>query len=133
MNAPLFFRLYAVSRLLERGHKVRAIIRPASPLPCWSQNVESVRADLRTDNNLVAAFSGIDAPRGEADDLKRISGITGKIEQNLNDLGVYHFWQLADADAAAVAVLDKLLGTRGRVARDDWVGQAKKLTEEAAA
>jgi small subunit ribosomal protein S2 len=79
------------------------------------------------------AFRGIDAPRGEADDLKRISGITGKIEQNLNDLGVYHFWQLADADEAAVAVLDKLLGTRGRVARDDWVGQAKKLTEEAAA
>ncbi|MFM9850434.1 MAG: 30S ribosomal protein S2 [Hyphomicrobiaceae bacterium] len=81
----------------------------------------------------VPAFRGIDAPRGEADDLKRISGITGKIEQNLNDLGVYHFWQLADADEAAVAVLDKLLGTRGRVARDNWVGQAKKLTEEAAA
>lgn len=81
----------------------------------------------------VPAFRGIDAPRGEADDFKRISGITGKIEQNLNDLGVYHFWQLADADEAAVAVLDKLLGTRGRVARDNWVGQAKKLAEEAAA
>ena len=81
----------------------------------------------------VPAFKGIDAPRGEADDLKRISGISGKIEQNLNDLGVYHFWQLADADEAAVAVLDKLLGTRGRVARDNWVGQAKKLAEEAAA
>jgi small subunit ribosomal protein S2 len=79
------------------------------------------------------AFKGIDAPRGEADDLKRISGISGKIEQNLNDLGVYHFWQLADADEAAVAVLDKLLGTGGRVARDNWVGQAKKLAEEAAA
>ncbi len=79
------------------------------------------------------AFRGIDAPRGEADDLKRISGITGKLEQSLNDLGVYHFWQLADADEAAVAVLDKLLQTRGRIARDNWVGQAKKLTEEAAA
>ncbi|HVY43544.1 MAG TPA: 30S ribosomal protein S2 [Hyphomicrobiaceae bacterium] len=79
------------------------------------------------------AFKGIDAPRGEADDLKRISGISPKLEQALNDLGVFHFWQLADADEAAVAALDKALGTRGRIARDNWVGQAKKLTDEAAA
>jgi small subunit ribosomal protein S2 len=79
------------------------------------------------------AFKGIDAPRGEADDLKRISGVSPKLEQALNDLGVFHFWQLADADEAAVAALDKALGTRGRIARDNWVGQAKKLTDEAAA
>jgi small subunit ribosomal protein S2 len=78
-------------------------------------------------------FKGIDAPRGEADDLKRISGVSPKLEQALNDLGVFHFWQLADADEAAVAALDKALGTRGRIARDNWVGQAKKLTDEAAA
>jgi small subunit ribosomal protein S2 len=81
----------------------------------------------------VPAFKGIDAPRGEADDLKRITGISPKLEQSLNDLGVYHFWQLADVDEAGVAALDKALGTRGRVARDNWVAQAKKLTDEAAA
>jgi small subunit ribosomal protein S2 len=79
------------------------------------------------------AFKGIDAPRGEADDLKRISGISPKLEQSLNDLGVFHFWQLADVDQAGVAALDKALNTRGRIARDDWVGQAKKLTDEVAA
>jgi small subunit ribosomal protein S2 len=81
----------------------------------------------------VSAFKGIDAPRGEADDLKRITGISPKLEQNLNDLGVYHFWQLADIDEARVAALDKALGTRGRITRDNWVAQAKKLTDEAAA
>ena len=81
----------------------------------------------------VPAFKGIDAPRGEADDLKRITGISPKLEQSSNDLGVYHFWQLADVDEAGVAALDKALGTRGRVARDNWVAQAKKLTDEAAA
>lgn len=79
------------------------------------------------------AFKGIDAPRGEADDLKRITGVSPKLEQALNDLGVFHFWQLADVDGAGIAALDTALGTRGRIARDDWVGQAKKLADEAAA
>jgi small subunit ribosomal protein S2 len=81
----------------------------------------------------VAAFKGIDAPRGEADDLKRITGVTVKLEQRLNDLGVFHFWQIADFDAATIASLDQQLSTRGRIARDDWVAQAKKFTDAAAA
>ena len=81
----------------------------------------------------VSAFKGIDAPRGEADDLKRISGISPKLEQRLNDLGVYHFWQIADLDAGAIASLDRSLDTKGRIDRDDWVGQAKKLVDAAAA
>ena len=79
------------------------------------------------------AFVGIDAPRGEADDLKRITGISPKLEQSLNDLGVYHFWQLADLDAGAVAALDAALKVNGRVTRDNWVAQAKKFVDEAAA
>ena len=78
-------------------------------------------------------FRGIDAPRGEADDLKRITGISPKIEQRLNDLGVYHFWQFADFDAGTIATLDKTLDTKGRIVRDDWVAQAKKLADAAAA
>ena len=81
----------------------------------------------------VPAFRGIDAPRGEADDLKRITGVSPKLEQSLNDLGVYHFWQLADLDATAVASLDNTLRTRGRIERDGWVAQAKKLADTVAA
>ena len=79
------------------------------------------------------AFKGIDAPRGEADDLKRITGISPKLEQQLNDAGVFHFWQLADLDATAVASLDKTLRLRGRIARDGWPVQAKKFVDAAAA
>ncbi len=79
------------------------------------------------------AFVGIDAPRGEADDLKRISGISPKLEQSLNDLGVYHFWQLSDLDANGTAALDAALKLNGRVTRDNWVAQAKKFVDEAAA
>ena len=74
-------------------------------------------------------FKGIDAPRGEADDLKRLPGINVKLEQRLNDAGVYHYWQIADLDAESTEALDRLLNLRGRIARDGWVAAAKKLTE----
>ena len=50
-------------------------------------------------------FEGIEAPRGEADDLKLISGIDARIEQQLNGLGVYHYWQIADLDEPNLALL----------------------------
>jgi small subunit ribosomal protein S2 len=77
----------------------------------------------------VPTFKGIDAPRGEADDLKRLPGVNARLEQRLNDVGVYHFWQIADLDADMVASLDRTLNLKGRIERDGWVAAAKKLTE----
>jgi small subunit ribosomal protein S2 len=54
-------------------------------------------------------FSGIEAPRGEPDDLKRITGILSKTEQRLNDAGVFHYWQIADLDADQMGALDRQL------------------------
>lgn len=67
---------------------------------------------------------------GVADDLKKIKGIGPKLEQLCNSLGVYHFAQIAGWSAAEVAWMDdNLEGFRGRVTRDDWVAQAKLLSE----
>ena len=77
-------------------------------------------------------FKGIEAARGEADDLKRITGISEKIEQRLNDAGVFHFWQIADSDETALGLLDKQLRLKGQIGKDDWNGQAKKLVAAAA-
>jgi small subunit ribosomal protein S2 len=78
------------------------------------------------------AFVGIEAARGEADDLKRITGITGKLEQRLNDAGVFHFWQLADLDADSVGALERKMKLKGQIASEDWVAQAKKLVAASA-
>ena len=80
-----------------------------------------------------SAGGASDAPRSEADDLKRISGISPKLEQSLNDLGVYHFWQISDLDENGIGALDAALKINGRIARDNWVAQAKKFVDEAAA
>lgn len=82
---------------------------------------------------LPVKFKGIDAPRGEADDLKRISGITPKLEQRLNDAGVFHFWQIADLDADNAKALDLLLRLKGQIETDGWIAQAKKFVDAAAA
>jgi nucleoside-diphosphate-sugar epimerase len=50
-----------VDRLLERGHEVRAIVRPSSPAPPWPDTVDIFRADLRVQEDLVSAFDGVDA------------------------------------------------------------------------
>ncbi len=68
------------------------------------------------------------ASQGPADDLKRISGIGPKLETMLNDIGVFYLWQVSSWSAADVQYIDRQLETfRGRVERDDWVGQARAL------
>ena len=68
------------------------------------------------------------APDGEPDDLKLISGIGPKLEKTLNDLGVYHFRQIAGWSRKDCDTVDGKLTFKGRIGRDDWVGQAKVLT-----
>lgn len=69
-----------------------------------------------------------DAPRaGGADDLKKISGVGPKLEETLNSLGIWHFDQVAGLKEKDIAWVDERLRFKGRIERDDWVGQAKKL------
>ena len=67
------------------------------------------------------------SPEGEPDDLKRISGIGPGIEKTLHELGIYHFRQIAQFTPDHVAWIDQRLRFRGRIEREDWVGQARRL------
>ena len=65
------------------------------------------------------------------DDLKRIGGIGPKLEQMLNANGIFSFRQIAAWQEADIQVVDKLLPSfHGRIQREDWVGQAKRLHDE---
>ena len=52
------------------------------------------------------------------------------MEQKLNDLGVYHYQQLAELDDAGLTLLEEALLTKGKVKAEDWVGFSKKLMEQ---
>ncbi len=66
-------------------------------------------------------------PEGKADDLKKIDGVGPALERKLNTLGVTRFDQIAGFSDDEVAKVDDALNYKGRVTRDDWVGQAKAL------
>lgn len=73
----------------------------------------------------------LDAPRGgKADDLKMIKGVGPKLERLLNEVGVWHFDQIASWKAKDIAHVDeKMVGFHGRITRDEWVKQAKVLAK----
>ena len=72
--------------------------------------------------------SGLSAPRaGGRDDLKLIYGIGPRIERGLNELGVFHYDQIAAWDRRTVVWVETQFSLRGKVGRERWVEQAKAL------
>ncbi len=71
-------------------------------------------------------------PRGgRGDDLKQIEGIGPAMEKLVNDMGFYHFDQIASWTEADVALIDaEMKNFKGRITRDRWVAQAKIIVTE---
>jgi len=74
-------------------------------------------------------FEPLAGPRGVADDLKKLPGISPAIEKKLNDLGIFHYSQIAELSATAAHNVGEEVGLPGRV--DSWIAKAKELTAEA--
>ncbi|MEM7090853.1 MAG: NADH-quinone oxidoreductase subunit NuoE, partial [Pseudomonadota bacterium] len=67
------------------------------------------------------------AREGNPDDLKLLKGVGPKLEQTLNELGFYHFDQIAAWTPVHIAWVDARLKFKGRIERDGWIEQAAKL------
>jgi small subunit ribosomal protein S2 len=76
-----------------------------------------------------SGFQGLAGPRGAPDDLKKLPGVSGTIEKKFNDLGIFHYWQLAELDHETAHQIGEEVGLPSRA--DAWVAQAKALTAEA--
>ncbi len=74
-------------------------------------------------------FEQLAGPRGVADDLKKLPGVSPAIEKQLNDLGIFHLQQIAGLNDKAAHNVGEEVGLPGRV--DGWVKKAKELTAEA--
>lgn len=67
------------------------------------------------------------------DNLRRIKGIGQGFEKRLNQLGIYRYAQIAVWTERQQAWVSAELGFPGRVERDDWPAQAKRLGKGAEA
>jgi branched-chain amino acid transport system ATP-binding protein len=77
-----------------------------------------------------ATANALAAPRdGKADRLIDIKGIGPVNERKLNEHGIFHFDQIASWKKADVIAAEAYLAFDGRIAREDWIGQAKVMAK----
>ena len=87
-----------------------------------------VAEELPAETNKLG-FEPLSGPRGVADDLKKLPSVSPAVEKKLNDLGIFHYQQLAELSPTATHHIGEEVGLPGRV--DAWVSKAKQLTAEA--
>ncbi len=85
--------------------------------------VEEVPAETHT-----LGFEPLSGPRGVADDLKKLPGVSPAVEKKLNDLGIFHFQQIAELSPTAAHNVGEEVGLPGRI--ESWIAKAKELTAE---
>ena len=65
------------------------------------------------------------------DNLKQIHGIGPAFERVLNNMGIVTFQQVAQWDSTTIQQIAAKLDTvPGRIKRDKWIANAKKLHEQ---
>lgn len=102
--------------------------------------VEQVLVQSGVDPTVDGRTSGFGKPRalarprdGEPDDLKSIQGVSPLDEATLNNLGIYHFDQVAGWDQKEVLWLENHAFARGRIGRENWQEQARARAGERSA
>ena len=106
--------------------------RPAKPSPVTlvrsspkPETAPKAPVEVKKSVSIASEKPAVDAVG--TDDLKLISGIGPKLEQMLLRRGLTTFAALAALSGEEAATLDAELGLDGRIQRDGWVAQAKKL------
>jgi large subunit ribosomal protein L19 len=128
---PIYSPYIASIEVLRRGK-----VRRAKLYYLRGRRGKAARIFERTDaraKRLNAAFKGFKKPKGAADDLTQISGVTAELVARLNGIGVIKFEQIANFSDDDIANVDETLALEGRIEKDDWVGQAQRLLAESTA
>ncbi|WP_170460656.1 NADH-quinone oxidoreductase subunit E [Ruegeria arenilitoris] len=109
----------------EQGKPAARQAAPKKSAKAEPSSPEGAAAKPETAEAQPETLSG--ARDGKPDDLKLLKGVGPKLEQTLNELGFYHFDQIAAWTPEHVAWVDARLKFKGRIERDGWIEQAAKL------
>ncbi len=111
------------------------ILEPTEPAAAavTMESAEAIEPQVRVETKRSrAAAEPVEAlftpPEGTPDDLKKITGVGPVLEKKLNALGITRLDQVANFSDEDIAKVDDALNFKGRISRDDWVGQAKALS-----
>lgn len=119
-----------VTDILTDGKSAPKKAKKAAPkteeAPKAEEPIAAPKAEKAADAAPAALFA---APEGEPDDLKKISGVGPVLEKKLHGLGITKYAQVAAFTEEDVTRVDDALSFKGRIGREDWIGQAKVLAE----
>jgi branched-chain amino acid transport system ATP-binding protein len=112
----------------------KAAAKPAAAKPSAAKAPATKAAAKPAAQTAAKAISNrLAAPRGgRPDDLLAINGIGPVNLRKLNEHGIFHFDQIAAWKKADIEAVEAYLAFDGRIAREDWIGQAKALDKKAA-
>lgn len=119
----------AVEKPVAETHRANAAPAPKADVTTAAKAEPKAAAAAKSDPLAEILLA---KPQGVADNLKAITGVGPKLEKALNEAGIFHFWQIAGLTDAQIEALDDRLDFRGRMARDNWIEQARKLAETVA-
>lgn len=125
---PIFSPHIAEIEVLRRGK-----VRRAKLYYLRGRRGKSARIVERSDaraRRLNAAWKGFKKPKGEAEDLTQIKGITPEIAGRLKQLNCYKIEQIATLSDDDMANIEEALNLGGQIEKQDWIGQAQKLLAE---
>lgn len=128
---PIYSPFIAEIEVLRRG-----AVRRAKLYYLRGRRGKAARIVERTDaraRRLAAAWKGFTRPKGEPDDLTKITGISADLAARLHKLGCTKLEQIANFSDEDIANVDEALQLDGAIEKGDWVGKARTLAAEAAA
>lgn len=128
---PVYSPFVAEITVLRRGK-----VRRAKLYYLRGRRGKAARIVERTDaraKKLAAQWKGFKKPKGEAEDLTKIEGISGDLAGRLKQLNCIKFEQIANFSDEDIANVEEALSLDGAIQRNDWIGQAQRLIAEATA
>lgn len=126
--------LLRVTEILEKGAdksgvkaalgaaSVAAVATAAPAKKAPAKKAAPKKAEAKAEAPVAKAAAG-------ADDLKQLSGVGPALEKKLHEAGVTSFAQIAAWNDADVEEFGEKLSFKGRIEREGWIEQAKKLAK----
>jgi len=113
-----------ITEILTDGHKPEQRARPAAAA---AEPAAAAAEPAALAEPAAAAKPAGAADQGAADNLSLISGVGPKIKQSLGELGYTRFAQIAALTLEEIETIETALKSKGRIARDEWIDQAREL------
>lgn len=120
---------YSVVRITEilTGGKKPSATRKAAPARAEAKPETGPEAEVKSEAKPAASKAPAAGTATVADDVKLIGGVGPALEKKLAGLGVTSLSQIAAFTEDDIARIDAELNFKGRIERDDWIGQARDL------